>query len=205
MSECAVDDVPAGAQAAAGNSPSPDFTDDSSTALGLSHARVLQIRTLDDFRAHFLDLDHEQREHYARLLRIGRPRPMPRHATLVDLGVAIDAKTGQPLMDPDDPTLRDRDCDPDLVGVGPDEMARILEKKAQEAEDRDGEGPAYFAALMARQVAHHGHGGGKAARKKPTSSSGGSIVQRMVVESIEASIGTHAAGPSRSPRAAASA
>ncbi len=190
MIERAVDDVPAGAQAAAGNSPSPAFTDDSSTLLGLSHARTLTIRTLDDFRANYLTLDHEQREHYARLLRIGRPRPMPRHATLADLGVAIDARTGQPLMDPDDPTLQERDCDPDLVGIGPAEMANVLQKKAQEADDRDGEGPAYFAALMARQVAHHGHGGGKAARKKPSSSAGGSIVQRMVVESIEASIGS---------------
>lgn len=188
MSECAVGDVQPDAGEAIGTSPSPDFTDDSSTALGLSHARTISIRTLADFRARYRDLSHEDREHYARLFRIGRPRPAPRQVTLVDLGVAIDARTGQPLMDPEDPTLRERDCDPDLVGVGAAEMAQILEKKAQEAEDRDGEGPAYFAALMAREVAHHGHGGGKAARKNLPSSAGGTIIQRIVVESIEAGI-----------------
>ncbi len=185
MSEYAVDDVPAGAETVTGASPS--FTDDSSTALGLTHART--IRTLDEFRSSFIDLSHEQREHLARVLRIGRPRPAPRYVTLDDLGVATDAKTGQVLMDPDDPTLQDRDCDPELIDKGPAEMAQVLELQSHEADDKDGEGAAFFAQLMAREVAHHGHGGGKAARKNPPSSAGGAIIQRLVVESIESAIG----------------
>ena len=91
------------------------LTDDAEAMLGLRD--IPEIKTVADFVAYQHRLTHEERERLAQRLGIGRPRVFRddrdriRQATPDELGVRVDA-TGKHLIDPDDPTLRDRDCDP---------------------------------------------------------------------------------------------
>lgn len=188
MSERTVTDAAPGATRA-GISPSIDINNDADAQLGLRGGSILEsVRTHADFLAHQAGLSHEERERAAQRLRIGRPRDAvdhlgkPRRVTNDDLGIPTDPETGQPILDPDDPTLRDRDCDPELYRKSPAEIVAILERR--DADLQDGEGEAFWARMMQREVKVQSHGGGSRGGRRAKKGSGHSAVDQAAIHSV---------------------
>lgn len=169
-----------------------DINQDADAQLGLRGAP--EIKTVADFIAHQHELTHEQRNHLAHQLGLGNPRDARAEAyvdgkgrervrylapTQNELGVARDHVTGKPLIDPDDPTLADRDCDPEFVGKSPEAIIAILEAR----ELADGEDDAFWESMLQREVKVVTHGGGNRGPKK-TRPKGSSAVDQAAIHSV---------------------
>lgn len=139
------------------------------------HGNHLEIRSVAELMARWNELADAERERAAHRLGIGKPRT----EAVDDVGVAVDASTGKPLFDPGDPTLIDRDCDPELIGKSPEEIIDILEAR----EERDADSFAFFESLLQREVKVQTHGGGNRGPKKKRAG-GASAVDQAAIHSV---------------------
>lgn len=174
------DDVNTSGGAAAPQTGAVNLSEDPDSQLGLRGSLVSsEIRTVSELMARWAELRDDERERAVHRLGIGKPMRgqlvdeygNPRFPTADEVGIARD-DSGRVLISPDDPTLRDRDLDEDLIEKTPEEVVSILQARLDgEGEDRDDE--AFYEELMRRDnLDLNGGGGAKGAKKKrpkPTS------------------------------------
>lgn len=166
------------------------FYDDPDAALDLRGVSVrADIRTHADFLARQSELTHEQREEAAQRLRIGRPRKATsRFPTADELGIARDEATGRALIDPEDPTLADRDVDTAFYGKSPSKIVVELERRER---GDDGSGNRVTAATLQREgmrVRSGSHSSGR--RREAPKSAPSTALDRLRAEELADAIGS---------------